>query len=92
MKKFLALLLAAIMLIAMVSCGNTPDEGETEEFENEEQQKEEKNIKDKTVLDMGGAEKLLDKGDALYAPSGSPKPQQWLRKSASPAAPSLPAW
>jgi S-DNA-T family DNA segregation ATPase FtsK/SpoIIIE len=34
------------------------------------------NVDSKTVLDMGGAEKLLDKGDALYAPSGSPKPHR----------------
>ena len=31
-------------------------------------------IDSKTLLDCGGAEKLLGKGDALYAPSGSPKP------------------
>ena len=34
------------------------------------------NVDSKTVLDSGGAEKLLDKGDALYAPSGSPKPHR----------------
>ena len=34
------------------------------------------NVDSKTVLDSGGAEKLLDKGDSLYAPSGSPKPHR----------------
>ena len=34
------------------------------------------NVDSKTILDMGGAEKLLDKGDSLYAPSGSPKPHR----------------
>ncbi len=34
------------------------------------------NVDSKTVLDSAGAEKLLDKGDALYAPSGSPKPHR----------------
>ncbi|MBO7196772.1 MAG: DNA translocase FtsK, partial [Clostridia bacterium] len=34
------------------------------------------NVDSKTVLDSGGAEKLLDKGDALYAPSGAPKPHR----------------
>ena len=28
----------------------------------------------KTILDQAGAEKLLDKGDMLYAPVGKPKP------------------
>lgn len=30
----------------------------------------------RTILDMGGAEKLLGKGDMLYAPIGSNKPQR----------------
>ena len=34
------------------------------------------NVDSKTVLDSAGAEKLLDKGDALYAPAGSPKPHR----------------
>lgn len=34
------------------------------------------NVDSKTVLDSAGAEKLLDRGDALYAPSGSPKPHR----------------
>ena len=34
------------------------------------------NVDSKTVLDSAGADKLLDKGDALYAPSGSPKPHR----------------
>ena len=34
------------------------------------------NVDSKTILDIGGAEKLLDKGDSLYAPSGSPKPHR----------------
>jgi S-DNA-T family DNA segregation ATPase FtsK/SpoIIIE len=34
------------------------------------------NVDSKTILDMSGAEKLLDKGDSLYAPSGSPKPHR----------------
>ena len=34
------------------------------------------NVDSKTVLDCAGAEKLLDKGDALYAPAGSPKPHR----------------
>ena len=32
------------------------------------------NVDSKTVLDTSGAEKLLDRGDALYAPAGMPKP------------------
>ena len=31
-------------------------------------------IDSRTILDMGGAEKLLGKGDMLYYPSGAPKP------------------
>jgi len=31
-------------------------------------------VDSRTILDMGGAEKLLGKGDMLYAPIGSPKP------------------
>lgn len=34
------------------------------------------NVDSKTVLDSAGAEKLLDRGDALYAPAGSPKPHR----------------
>ena len=34
------------------------------------------NVDSKTVLDSAGAEKLLDKGDSLYAPAGSPKPHR----------------
>ena len=34
------------------------------------------NVDSKTILDMGGAEKLLDKGDSLYAPKDSPKPHR----------------
>ena len=34
------------------------------------------NVDSKTILDSAGAEKLLDKGDALYAPAGSPKPHR----------------
>ena len=34
------------------------------------------NVDSKTVLDSAGAEKLLDKGDMLFAPSGSPKPHR----------------
>lgn len=30
----------------------------------------------RTILDMGGAEKLLGKGDMLFYPTGSPKPQR----------------
>jgi len=30
----------------------------------------------KTILDMGGAEKLLGRGDMLFAPFGTPKPQR----------------
>ncbi|ACL69632.1 FtsK/SpoIIIE family DNA translocase [Halothermothrix orenii] len=30
----------------------------------------------RTILDMGGAEKLLGKGDMLFAPAGSQKPQR----------------
>lgn len=33
-------------------------------------------VDSKTILDMGGAEKLLDKGDSLYAPKDSPKPHR----------------
>ena len=33
-------------------------------------------VDSKTVLDSAGAEKLLDKGDSLYAPAGSPKPHR----------------
>ena len=32
------------------------------------------NVDSKTILDSAGAEKLLDKGDILYAPATSPKP------------------
>lgn len=31
-------------------------------------------VDSRTILDMGGAEKLLGKGDMLYSPIGSPKP------------------
>ena len=34
------------------------------------------NVDSKTVLDSAGAEKLLDRGDMLFAPSGSPKPHR----------------
>ena len=34
------------------------------------------NVDSKTVLDSAGAEKLLDRGDMLYAPAGSPKPHR----------------
>ena len=34
------------------------------------------NVDSKTVLDSAGAEKLLDRGDSLYAPAGSPKPHR----------------
>ena len=34
------------------------------------------NVDSKTVLDSAGAEKLLDRGDMLYAPTGSPKPHR----------------
>ena len=34
------------------------------------------NVDSKTILDTGGAEKLLDKGDSLYAPKDSPKPHR----------------
>ena len=33
-------------------------------------------IDSKVLLDCSGAEKLIDKGDALYAPAGSPKPHR----------------
>ncbi len=33
-------------------------------------------VDSKTILDSSGAEKLLDKGDSLYAPAGSPKPHR----------------
>ena len=32
------------------------------------------NVDSRTLLDMGGAEKLLGRGDALFAPMGYPKP------------------
>lgn len=39
-------------------------------------------IDSRTILDIGGAEKLLGRGDMLYAPSGTTKPQRvqgaWL--------------
>lgn len=31
-------------------------------------------VDSRTILDMGGAEKLLGRGDMLFAPNGSPKP------------------
>ena len=31
-------------------------------------------VDSRTILDMGGAEKLLGRGDMLFAPAGSPKP------------------
>lgn len=31
-------------------------------------------VDSRTILDAGGAEKLLGRGDMLYAPVGSPKP------------------
>jgi DNA segregation ATPase FtsK/SpoIIIE-like protein len=34
------------------------------------------NVDSKTMLDCSGAEKLLDRGDSLYALAGSPKPQR----------------
>ena len=34
------------------------------------------NVDSKTVLDSAGAEKLLDRGDMLFAPAGSPKPHR----------------
>ena len=34
------------------------------------------NVDSKTVLDSAGAEKLLDRGDMLFAPAGSPKPNR----------------
>ena len=34
------------------------------------------NVDSKTVLDTSGAEKLLDRGDALYAPAGAAKPHR----------------
>ena len=33
-------------------------------------------VDSRTILDMNGAEKLLGKGDMLYDPQGSPKPQR----------------
>jgi len=33
-------------------------------------------VDSRTILDMGGAEKLLGKGDMLYYPSGAPKPMR----------------
>ncbi len=33
-------------------------------------------IDSRTIIDMGGAEKLLGKGDMLYYPVGSSKPQR----------------
>lgn len=33
-------------------------------------------IDSRTILDMGGAEKLLGKGDMLFSPSGMPKPMR----------------
>ena len=30
----------------------------------------------RTILDMGGAEKLLGRGDMLFYPTGMPKPQR----------------
>lgn len=33
-------------------------------------------IDSRTILDMGGAEKLLGRGDMLFAPMGTPKPQR----------------
>ena len=34
------------------------------------------NVDSKTILDMGGAEKLLDKGDSLFVRKDSPKPHR----------------